>query len=395
MRNIFSHIAILLLLSLGNAFAQYCPKVTEALEFFKAKNYENSKVSIESALLDTSCTNNAVYWYFRAFIYKDYYKNKEAGQQIANSRIKAIESARKYLLFSFQSDSEKEKQKQCRDIIHILASSYNHDAAKDLNEQKFTSSFENYLEYMATLKLVQPDKVDTNAIFLAGYSSYMANNYVKAKEYLNKAVELKYNDPNLYYYLAKVYWSTKEKEKSYAVLNAGYNIFPMNKEIILTMVNFYTEDGKLKNLETALDKAIQVDSKNYDLKLYQARVCEKLSETEKNDQEKYFLKAESLYKDVIKSDPNNMRANYNLAILYYNKAVNIIDKMDADSDLTAIDKIQDQCVLIFKQSLPYMSKAYELNPSKKDVLEGLAGIYFALNDMPKSNEFKQKAEAMK
>jgi hypothetical protein len=60
--------------------------------------------------------------------------------------------------------------------------------------------------------------------------------------------------------------------------------------------------------------------------------------------------------------------------------------------LTTIDKIQDQCVVIFKQSLPYMLKAFELNPTRCDVLEGLAGIYFALNDLAKSNEFKKKAE---
>jgi tetratricopeptide (TPR) repeat protein len=223
----------------------------------------------------------------------------------------------------------------------------------------------------------------------------MANNYPKAKEYLKKAVDLKYKEPNLYYYLGKVYWTTGEKDKSYEVLNLGHTLYPENKDLIITMVQYYSEDGKLKVLETTLDKAILLDPKNHDLKLTQAIVCEKLSETEKGQEEKYFKKSEALYKDVIKADANNSRANYNLAILYYNKAVNIIDKLDADSDLTTIDKIQDQCVLIFKQSLPYMTKAYQLNPNKKDILEGLAGIYFALNDMPKSNEYKQKAESMK
>ena len=60
-----------------------------------------------------------------------------------------------------------------------------------------------------------------------------------------------------------------------------------------------------------------------------------------------------------------------------------------------IDVVQEKCIPIFKQSLPHMLKAYELYPGRKDVCEGLAGIYFALNDLPKSNEFKKKADALK
>lgn len=391
MRKLHLHISFLLLLSISNAFPQTCPKVGDAIKSFQAKDLENAKKNIELASADATCAADPATWYYKAFILKDYYRNKESTIKNAASRNSAIEAAKK----NISLDPKNKYAEECKKIIGFLSVSYYNDAAKDLNEQKFASAHDNYIRYIETVAIAQPTKTDTSAIFYAGYSAYMAGNFPKAKEYLTKAKDLKYNDANLYYYLGKSYWSTGEKDRSYEVLNAGSKLYPDSKEIILTMVNNYIEDGKLKNLEATLDKATQVDAKNLDLKLTHALVCEKLSESEKGQEEKYFKKSETLYKDVIKVDPNNVRANYNLAILYYNQAVNIIDKMDADTDLTTIDKIQDQCVVIFKQSLPYMEKAYKLNPNRKDVLEGLAGIYFALNDLPKSNEFKQKAEALK
>lgn len=391
MRKHILHIALFLALALGNSYAQTCAKATEAIKSFQAKDLELAKKSIDAASIDPTCANEPSTWYYKAFIYKDYYRSKESSVKNASSRNLAIEAARK----NIELDPKNKFAEDCKKIISFLSVSYYNDAAKDLNDQKYQASFDNYVRYLETVKLVNATKVDTSAIFYAGYSAYMANNYPKAKEYFNLAQTLKYKDANLYYYLGKVYWASGEKDKSYAVLDAGLKLFPQSKEIIMTLVNNKIEDGKLVSLEVTLEKATQVDPKNLDLKLTHALVCEKLSDTEKGQEEKYFKKSEALYKEVLKNDLNNARANYNLAILYYNKAVNIIDKLDPDSDLPTIDKVQDQCVVIFKQSLPFMLKAYQLNPNKKDVLEGLAGIYFALNDLSKSNEFKQKADAMK
>ena len=49
---------------------------------------------------------------------------------------------------------------------------------------------------------------------------------------------------------------------------------------------------------------------------------------------------------------------------------------------------------LFKQSLPFMIKVYELDPKAEKALESLQGIYSALLDEEKANEFKQKKEAL-
>lgn len=367
-----------------------CAKVGEAIKAYQAKNLEAAKKAIDAASTEAGCSTDPATWYYKAFFNKDYYR-ENATKNVAARNV-AIEAAQKNL----ELDPKNKYAEECKKIISFLSVSFYNDAASDLNAQKFQAAHDNYVKYLQTIELSQSGKVDTSAIFYAGYTAYMVFNYGKAKEYLTKVVDLKYKDPNAYYYLAKSNLATAEKDKAYKVLDAGTKLFPSNKDLILTQVNLYIEDGKLKELEKTLDKAIQLDPKNLDLKNTLAIVCEKLIESEKANATKYFEKAERLYKEVIKADPNNFRANFNLALLYYNKGVAIIENADADeTGIEDIAKLQDKMVPIFKESLPYALKCYQLDPKKKEVLEALAGIYFALGDLEKSKEFKQKADAIK
>ncbi len=94
-------------------------------------------------------------------------------------------------------------------------------------------------------------------------------------------------------------------------------------------------------------------------------------------------------------DPNNVSANYNMGILYYNQAVYLIKGQDYDIDLTSLDAIQDNQVQLFKQSLPFTEKAYALDPKKEEALLALSGIYFGLNDFEKSKLFQEKLDQLK
>ena len=100
---------------------------------------------------------------------------------------------------------------------------------------------------------------------------------------------------------------------------------------------------------------------------------------------------EYLYK-ALEINTNSIMANKNMAVLYYNMGVNIIKKMDYDVDLEELYKLQEEATKLFKNAEPYMTKAYNLSPGDRTILEGMQGIYYQLNDADKSNEFKKKLE---
>lgn len=111
--------------------------------------------------------------------------------------------------------------------------------------------------------------------------------------------------------------------------------------------------------------------------------------------QKFVNLAKSIYSKIISIDPNNFNANYNMGILYYNQAVNLIKTKDYDTDLVLFQLVLDQSVKLFRESLPFMEKAYSLDPKREDALEGLRGIYVGLNDPETSDIYKQRLDSIK
>jgi hypothetical protein len=108
----------------------------------------------------------------------------------------------------------------------------------------------------------------------------------------------------------------------------------------------------------------------------------------------FFEKAKNEYLKIITMDENNLTANYNLGIHFYNKAVNIIKDMDVETSLEELAEKEEICVGLFLQSLPYVKKAYEIDPQRKETLIGLTGIYWSLNDLEKYQYYQEKLKEL-
>lgn len=105
--------------------------------------------------------------------------------------------------------------------------------------------------------------------------------------------------------------------------------------------------------------------------------------------------AVAAFEHVLQLDSMNKEANYNIGAIYYNKAVNRINKLDYDDlDLLAFGKFEDETIVLFKKSLPYMLRAYTVDDQDKNVLEGLAGIHFSLREFEISDRYRQELLAL-
>ncbi len=125
-----------------------------------------------------------------------------------------------------------------------------------------------------------------------------------------------------------------------------------------------------------------------------ATIFSKLAEKDSASAKLYYPKTIALFNEVLDIDSNNVSANYNMGILFYNQGVEIVNNMDYSLDIEQLNQVQDRIIELFKKSLPYMLKAYELNPKRKETLIGLQGIYFSLNDIEKSEAYKKELEAL-
>jgi tetratricopeptide (TPR) repeat protein len=87
-------------------------------------------------------------------------------------------------------------------------------------------------------------------------------------------------------------------------------------------------------------------------------------------------------------------AYYNLATLHYNRGVYNIQRISADVDIPTMAMIQEASKEYFQKALPYMLKAHEMNPSRRETLLGLEGIYYSLQDQMNADKFRQLFELM-
>ena len=143
------------------------------------------------------------------------------------------------------------------------------------------------------------------------------------------------------------------------------------------------------------DPSIDLLPKRIDVYLALGGMYTNLYELNKRTNSTYWGLAKQYFQMVLDLDPENLNGNYNVGILYYNKAVNIINGTDYDIDLVALSDIQDTSIILFRQSLPFMETALELEPENENTLIGLSGIYFALNEHDKSDAIQDRLKKLK
>ncbi len=286
----------LLIAQMSNSFGQFSPKDenVKAMYYLQQNEIDSAKKYIDLAIENPNLKPKQITWYYRAYIYKTLYKQREKTNKQSPLREEAVRSAKK----AFELNQDEQITQSVTKMLRNLAASYYNDAAYAIQQDKDAqTAIECYEKYKAIISYISP-----------------------ATDFKDKDVEFKLA-------LATIYNSQNPADSTF-------------------------------NQATA-DKAI------------------------------------TLYKEVLSLDSNNASANYNLGILYYNKAANLVNNMDYDEPLDIVNQKLDLCVELFLKALPYMKKAYDLNWRRQDVLEGLVGIYYGLNDDEKYEKFSQELKLLK
>jgi tetratricopeptide (TPR) repeat protein len=106
----------------------------------------------------------------------------------------------------------------------------------------------------------------------------------------------------------------------------------------------------------------------------------------------FIKKSADSYNKVIQSDSLDCDANYNLAIIFYNQGVYKIRTIDSNTDMMELIRIQDECVILFKRALPFMSRTFKNCPSKAEFFKGMMYINRALGKDAEYEKFKGQLE---
>lgn len=151
---------------------------------------------------------------------------------------------------------------------------------------------------------------------------------------------------------------------------------------------------KYKEINRKVNPDADFTDKDININLSLASTFSRIASQDSTKAKMFLERAKEHYQLVLDKDSNNISANYNFGIIYYNEGVEIVNKMDYGLDLIELSMLQDEMVDLFRKALPYMKKAYDLNPKRKETLIGLQGIYWSLHDIPKSDMFKHELDEL-
>lgn len=164
---------------------------------------------------------------------------------------------------------------------------------------------------------------------------------------------------------------------------------PEDNSLILTEANLYLETKDFETYKKLVAEALEKNPNDADL-VFNLGV---ISANAKNrvDAEKYYLR-------VIEINPSYTNAYINLAALKLEDEKVIIDEMNklgtSAKDMKRYDILKSKREDLFKGTIPYLKKAYELETTNIDVAKTLLNVYSALEMMPESKELKAKIKEL-
>jgi tetratricopeptide (TPR) repeat protein len=363
-------------------------KVNKAYDLMKSGDAQAAKQAIDEAVANPATSSHAKAWYFKGWIYKGIFdSNKNA--EIRTAAFDAVAKA-------ISLDSEKKYTEECKKLGIYLANTIYNEGVEAYNKKMYGQGVLLFDEYTRQINRFAPEEHDAGAYFVGGMCAAQSGQNDIAKDRLQKAVQKNYNDAAVYSTLAKIHENEGNTAQAEKYINEGLKKYPTSKSLLVAQVNLNLFKGNVDAVQPSLEKAIQQEPNNVEWLLALGTVYEKKAEQENATDKKmaYIDKAKEMYRRVLAIEANNFKANFNLGIILYNSAVDIINNQSYDIDIFALDNILDQSTDFFKEALPYVEKANRLAPQDKSTLVALKAIYINLNNDAKIAEIDSKLEQM-
>lgn len=382
-------IAILLLaLTVNIAYAQKSAIRTASSNLSLGK-LDKAKAAIDQAIVHEDTKNLAKTWYVCGKVYQaiaedqtDIFKldpDKTALQTAYDAYMKQMELAK---LPNKKGKVKKNKKK--KEIIERLRTAkpwFINYGIDGFNTKDFPAALRAFEYAIKISEIPEINVVDTAVIYNAAVAADNAKDYPKAIKYYSKITKLRYRDANVYYFLANAYMANKDTVGGVNALKEGITAWPESNSVLLVqLVNHFLRTDKTDEALTYLQKAIEKDPKNETFQFVLGTLYEKTA------QEDLAIAA---YNKAIELKPDYFDPNYNLGVIYFNKTVPIYKEADGIplNQSKKYDAKVAEAVAFFKKSLPYVKKAYEINPDDVSTKQTLKNIYIRL-------KMKKEADAL-
>ena len=308
---------------------------------------------------------------------KELYFN-EAGQLVMINVTKpvytnALEKATEAYVKAYEVDLKKSKAKDIATGLQLITNNYLDDAMASYMFGNYAEASDLFGKAAAASATEPYAKVDSTALYNAGFTAWMVKDYAKAETYFQKCLDINYyyEGGEVFAKLADLYANTDRKDAARDVLEKGFVQFPQSQSILIGLINYYLESKQSpERLFELIGEAKKNEPNNASLYYVEGNIYNELGQKDKA--------VESYYK-CAEINPEYEFGFIGAGILYYNQALEIQDKAAAELDNAKYEALVVEFENALLSALEPFEKAFNVSKDdslKVNVAEYLKNIYY-------------------
>ncbi|MAO45826.1 MAG: hypothetical protein CL823_01615 [Crocinitomicaceae bacterium] len=342
-------------------------EVVSAYNANKDGDFRTAATYIEQAILVEKSAVKDKTWRYRGQIYLNIAADPEVSIEYPNALVLAKESYLKARELDVKGRYESEILQglnRCQVQASNNGINYYNAEAFDLAGSNFDIAAEIAKIY---------NVVDTMAIYNAALCYEKAEMPDMAIARYYECAEIQYQVPNVFLFISTLYRNVGNDDAALNTLKTARESYPREQSLIIEELNIYLTSGEFEKAKTNLQIAADQDPTNEILWFSLGSVFDNLGNTEE---------AEDAYLKAIEVKEDYFDANYNLGALYFNQAVQGINKANdmwkprmTSKEASAQKKLESDAKELFSTAKPYLESAHEVNPEDLQTIRSLKDIY--------------------
>ncbi|SFZ94342.1 Tetratricopeptide repeat-containing protein [Flaviramulus basaltis] len=214
--------------------------------------------------------------------------------------------------------------------------------------------------------------------------------YVKSKSHIKPGERLtESKKPEIVKNIALIYVSEGDNEKALAAMKDARAESPDDINLLLSEANVHYKMGNTEEFKNLLQKATEMDPSNPELQYNLGVIAAESKE---------LAEAKAYYEKAVELDPKYVNAYINLSALVLNQEQPIIEEMNglgtSKADDKRYDELREKRQGLYKEAVPYLAKALELDDKNLNAAKTLMNIYSILGETDKYKSLKEKVDVL-
>lgn len=277
---------------------------------------------------------------------------------------------------AYEVDAKGQKTKDIVAGLQNINLAYQTDAFTQYQLGNYELASRNF-EAAAEAAATEPNnKVDSLAIYNAGFTAELCGDYERVAEFFKKALDIAYyEDGETYAKLANACLNLKDTLTAKTVYEEGFEKFPESQSILIGLINYYIQSGdNPEQLFVLLDKAKANEPDNASLYYVEGDIHNKLGNKEK---------AVEAYRKSTEINPEYEFGYIGIGILYYNEAIEIQDLAAREMDDAKYMALVEEFETALKNAIEPFESAFAVTKDKEikvNIAEYLKNIYYRFRD---------------